>query len=389
MRIRNGMSKLNNRSIYLIGYFFLILNQVLAQSQYDEMKLPSYFLKATRWALIFCFSLLALQRKRYPHSVTGLVWGIFLVCSLVGLLFFDGKLLLLILWVLVISSYKLELEALPKIHVCALAVGMVLVIGSSLVGILDPLGAYKDFDNLSGFLFKPDNMRYALGFINSNVIPMLCLYVYLYILWVKKEEYKWYYDLVALVVNYIVYLICGSRVCILLVFLAIALRWLVSCNKSLFMKVFVPGALVGLLACILFSLLLPGSSLYATPVVAWIDNVTTARITIMREVLVQFPITVFGHGNLPLNVTGEYLVMDNGYLALFVTRGWIIGLIFAFILVEMIICAKKKRDPYLLLLILVMIIANLVDNSLLHYVTFPLYILSFNTITFRRREGGT
>ena len=49
--------KLNNDSLFQVGYFFLIINQVLAQSQYNEMNTPSIILKITRWFLIiyFCF----------------------------------------------------------------------------------------------------------------------------------------------------------------------------------------------------------------------------------------------------------------------------------------------------------------------------------------------
>ena len=40
--------KLNNDSLFQVGYFFLIINQVLAQSQYNEMDTPSIILKITR-----------------------------------------------------------------------------------------------------------------------------------------------------------------------------------------------------------------------------------------------------------------------------------------------------------------------------------------------------
>lgn len=47
MKISNrlGIFELNDNSFFQVGYFLLILNQVLAQSQFSEMQLPSMFLK--------------------------------------------------------------------------------------------------------------------------------------------------------------------------------------------------------------------------------------------------------------------------------------------------------------------------------------------------------
>lgn len=71
-------------------------------------------------------------------------------------------------------------------------------------------------------------------------------------------------------------------------------------------------------------------------------------------------------------------MLDNGYIALFVKRGIIIGIIFIVFLIMMIWNAKRNSDAYLLLFISIMIIGNIIDNSILHYITFPIYILSFN-----------
>ena len=39
---------------------------------------------------------------------------------------------------------------------------------------------------------------------------------------------------------------------------------------------------------------------------------------------------------------------------------------------------KKSENPYLLILIIIMIVGNFVDNSILHYITFPIYVIFFN-----------
>ena len=44
----------------------------------------------------------------------------------------------------------------------------------------------------------------------------------------------------------------------------------------------------------------------------------------------------------------------------------------------MIINAKKNENAYQLFFILIMLIGNIIDNSLLHYASFPLFIMAFN-----------
>lgn len=378
--------KLNTEKIFEITYFLLILNQVLAQSQFNEMEHISLILKLTRWLIILILLLLILKKGKYPYNKKGLFWIVFALFSIVEMVFFNGKLLLIILFMLVIASYKTDLNKLLYTHVYALIFGLAVVILSSLVGITDTLGVYKQFDNITGFLLKKDNMRYAFGFVNSNIIPITCLYLYLYFLMIKKDRYKWFYDLFWLALNYCVYLLCGSRICILLLFFSVFLRLLVKNNESMFLKIFVPISKLLLIICVFFSLILPRSSLYKLPLIKAVDKVLTARITIMRNVLAHYPITLLGYGEIVVDNSIEYLVMDNGYIALFVMRGLVIGIAFMLILMKLLSNSKKTNNPYLLIFLMIMILANIVDNSILHYISFPIYIMAFNE-TVNKKQG--
>lgn len=40
-----------------------------------------------------------------------------------------------------------------------------------------------------------------------------------------------------------------------------------------------------------------------------------------------------------------------------------------------------------MMFIIIMILANIVDNSILHYITFPIYIMSFNIMKIRKNRG--
>lgn len=380
MKLSNQLRtlKLNHNSLFQVGYFLLIFNQVLAQSQFEQMRYPSLLLKAFRWIITVCFMVFIIKKGIYPYSKRSFFWLGFVMLSILEMICFNGKLLLIILFLTVISAYKTNLNSLINTHIKALLAGVIFVSLSSFIGILDILGEHKEFDNITGFLFKQDSIRYSFGFLNSNVIPLIFLFLYLYFLMVKKDKYKWYYDIFALAWNYIIFLLCGSRMCIVLLFFSVILRLLMSINKAYFVHIFTPGAFFLLGGCLIFSLILPRSALYGCPLVTIIDRALTARITIMKNILLKYPITLFGYGDLSINSAKEYLTMDNGYIALFVTRGLLIGIVFMCFLLMLIINSKKTKNPYLLLLVIIVILANIVDNSIVHYITFPLYILSFN-----------
>lgn len=368
----------NNKFLLQIGYFLLIFNQVLAQSQFNEQKFTSIILKLFRWGLIFLFVVLIIKEKKYPRGKRGMLWIFFGSISFLEMIFFNGKLLLIILFLVIAVLYKSDPKEIMIIHVCALVLGLIIVSSSSFIGILDTLAVSKQLDNVTGFLFKTSNIRYSFGFSSSNVIPIISLYTYLYILIIKQNNYKWYYDIFFLVFNFIVYCFCGSRVCIVLFLFAITLRWFIKINKKIFLHYSILCSLILLTMCLAFSLILPGTALYSTSLVSLMDKMLTARITISRNVLMKYPITLFGYGEIINDNSKEYLVMDNGYIALFVVRGVMIGLIMIAMLVIFIRRSQHNRDPYCLLFIIIMLLTNIVDNTILHYITFPIYVCAFN-----------
>ncbi|CAI3368360.1 hypothetical protein CIRMBP1257_01172 [Enterococcus cecorum] len=370
--------KITNSDLFLVGYFLFIFNQILSQSQFTNIATFESILKASRFGLLFYFFVLVIRKSKYPFNKKGLFWIIFLVVAFSEMILFNGKILLILLILVVFSSYENNINKIIKIHISALFLGLILVFLSSLIGILDPLGVFKQFDNVTGFLFKQSNIRYAFGFINSNIIPITSMYIYIYLLLLKKNNWYLYQDFIVIIINYIIYLYCGSRVCIILTLLAVVLRILVKINNKRALNILFPTSLAMLAFSIVCSLIFPVSSFYSSPIVRVIDNFLTARIFIMRNILYKFPINLFGYGEITIDPTVEYLVMDNGYISLFVTRGWIIGFIFTMLIIMLIINSKRNSEPYLLIFIVIVILANLVDNSILHYITFPIYIILFN-----------
>lgn len=369
---------LKGEQLYLISFFLLIMNQVLAQSQFNLMSFGGAILKAFRWTLILFFFFVIMYKGKYPQGKKGMFWMLFFIVTIIEMLLFDGRLLLLILSVVVIGSYRFNMVRIVRVHIVSLLTSIIFVVGCSLLGILDVQGVEKAFDNLTGFLFRLNNTRYTLGFTHCNILPIALVFVYLYVVLLKREKYKRYYDLIALAVNFGVYLLCGSRSCIVLIIVAIILRNICNAEPNLFLKMGTPLAICLLLCVLLFTIVLPISDAFNTPIVQKMDHLLTARLTLMRKIMTLYPFKLWGYGELNFDDSVEYIALDNGYITLFVTRGIIIGFIFMTILIALLLRAKKKNNPYELLFLIILILGNLIDNSLLHYVTFPMYIMAFN-----------
>jgi len=220
---------------------------------------------------------------------------------------------------------------------------------------------------------------YNLGFTHFNIIPIAMLFIYLYIVMLKGKQFKKSWDLIALAVNYGIYLLCGSRSCIVLIILAVVLRNICSRYPKQFLKVGVIASIIVLIGILAFSIILPASNAFYHPLAQKVNLLLSARLTLTRKILHMFPLNMWGYGEITFdNTATEYLALDNGYITLLVTRGVIIGCLFLSLIVSMIINAKKKNNVHELLFIIIMILGNVIDNSLLHYVTFPVFIMAFN-----------
>lgn len=382
MIITNILKKIehtNNNDLFQFGYYLLILNQVFSQSQFNEVSFGIYFLKVTRWMLMVYFFVLIVYKNIYPKGNKGLFWFLLFAAILYEMIFYNGKLLLLIMLLVIVGSYRIDVNNMIKNHVLALWSGIVVIVICSIVGILEVQGNAKAFDNVTGFLFRPNNIRYNLGFTHFNIIPIASLFTYLYIVIIKKDKFKIVWDLEAIIINFGIYLLCGSRSCIILLILAVVLR---NCFKKLqkqCIKLVVPFSLILLMVILGFSIFLPASNYFNHPLVQRLNILLSARLTLIRKILQLYPLNFWGYGEITFNNTStEYLALDNGYITLLVTRGIFISILFLLMIVSMMLYSKRSKKIYISLFMIIMILGNTIDNSLLHYVTFPIYIMLFN-----------
>lgn len=383
--INTNKSKKNKVNFFSICYFLYILNQILSQSNYSNYEAFEALFKIIRWGLLIAMFSIIILNKKYPTGRKGLFWGAFAVIGLVEMIVFNGGISLIMLFLVIVAARGRSSLDIINIQIKAMVAGTLFVMISGLIGVIESGVGYKTFDNITGFLFKKSSARYFLGFTNSNVIPLIALYVVLYTVLLKKMTYKRIYDILAIGLNFIIYLICGSRLCIMLVILTVILRNVLYSREEKFINITYVLCYISLVISLLFSVVIPTTALFDNAVIKRINYLSTARLSIMRNLLLRYPINMWGYGDISTLDSNTYSIIDNGYLQLFITRGLIIGIIFIAIVCMMINLAKREKDSYLMLVIFIMIIGNVVDNSLLHYVSVPLYIILFNSKNYALR----
>ena len=91
-------------------------------------------------------------------------------------------------------------------------------------------------------------------------------------------------------------------------------------------------------------------------------------------------LTLGGYGDKFVSIRdiNDYLVLDNGYIYLFVTRGIILGILILLVWWGLINIAKKQKNIYMMLVVLIILIENCIDSSFLLYKAFPMYCIFIN-----------
>lgn len=232
------------------------------------------------------------------------------------------------------------------------------------------------------------NTRHTLGFYHSNVLPLI--YSYLVGYGLACEIYKKRHYFLLVILNFVIYYLCGSRNVFFTTLLLITGKWLADSllKKEKLKKVF--NSVLFFLAKYIV-LILTTISLVIPLLVEHIkllnilDNILSYRFTAIAKIIQIEGI------HLITSITNEAyfsneIVIDNGYAFLAIRYGIII-LLFLSGIVYLI--AKRYRDnTFALILIIVVSCVNFIDNDIIDYSCLPYLIIGEKCIieSFKRRN---
>jgi len=380
MKIRSRSTSGLVNQLFLWGYFIFTVNQVFAESQFNEIPGVQVGLKLVRWALIPFFTFIIIMRDRYTLNKRVRLTAVLAIAAITNMLLFHGRILVIILVLIMIASYGCSIEKILKTHISAIVIGYLSVVMAVMAGILKDKASVKTFNNLDMFFLPTAGVRHTMGFLVPNEIPIALLFVYLMLILLMGDCFKKRYHILFLIGNCVVYYFFASRsVCLLVIVVAVTHCFAVR-RKRRFLQLGVLASKGGILCFLIASVVFPAVANLENKYIEKLNILLTARISIMQKALERYPLTIGGYGDTFVSIRNinDYLVLDNGYIYLFVTRGIVLGILVLLVWWCLINIAKKQKNVYLLLAVLMILVENCIDSSFLLYKAFPMYCVFVN-----------
>lgn len=351
---------------FLLMYVSLFLGDV-ANSTVDFSE-PARLIRLVSYAVI-CIQFFLLKRKAKEYRLFALV-----MLVSVALFFTSRDIYWSILALLVMSSIDCKPESIIRISMVVLGTGTLIVFLCSAIGILP--------DVMTSRSGNEELVRHSLGFYHSDVPPLLILYFELYYIVLKRSKTKYREMFLFLAVSILINALCDSRNGLYLSILIVAFIFI---EKSIGYHKWIKKIVsyfsqfaVLLLSTFSYSMtiLLLKGGIYNT-IDTWFSGRFRAAIFKSNSIGISLIARITSE-----NFFADGIVLDNGFLYIMLRYGILAVIIFA--VINYLLVKKYKDDFFVVLVILVVMIANFVDNDLTDYSFLPFILLVFN----RYRIGG-
>lgn len=365
---------------YILLYISLFLGDV-----YDGGTIAS----AAKIIRMLSYLFIVLYFLNFKSDLKGWIkFGTFLLLtSVYGVL--TGDLYWSILVLFIYGARNINHKYILKISISILVSGVCCVLMLCLIGALPDVMTARNSTIANSF------NRHSLGFYHSNVLPLIVLYLEAYYIFLEREKIKYSVIISFMFIGFILNVICNSRNAF---YLCILLSMLVCFEKSVgFSKKIKEASYVVTKYSVVFMsafsyammfLLLKGG-IWNT-----IDSFFSGRFRLaifkMRRIGLHF-INFMSNKEFVTDfityVDGKTLasiVLDNGYIYVILRYG-ILVILFYFA-VSFILAKKSKGDMYAICVLLIVFIANFVDNDLVDYSFLPFILFAFDNFQISRNR---
>ena len=306
---------------------------------------------------------------------------IFLLCIDLILLIKSGVLVFIIISLFAFHSTKIKDDKIIKLAYYTL------LIFTAITFLLLSLGIFKD--GLTS-RWVADSERHTLGFYHSNVLPLI--YAYLVGYGLSSGIYKKNHYMFLIIMNFMIYYLCGSRNVLVATLILIGSKWFVDSflQKSKFKKI------INNILCVFAKIIIPFLSMISLIVPLLMDHIVFFQkldFILSYRFTAIYKIIQTGGIHLITQMTNEMyfdnkIVIDNGYAFLAIRYG-IVMLIFLSVIIYCI--ANKYRDnTFVLILVIIVACINFIDNDIIDYSCLPYLIIGekYFLESFKRRKNN-
>ncbi len=294
-----------------------------------------------------------------------------------------------ILLMYIYSAREIKAEKIIKLSYYTLIIGTFFVVFLNIIGVLpDVLTLRNQFSTDMSF-------RHSIGFYHSNVLPLIIMYLEVYYVFISKEKAKIFILLLFVIISIFLYTICNSRNAFflsLIISACVILHKTIGINK-IYKKVLYYLTKYSVLLLCLFSyivlfLFTKLSILYK------IDDFFSGRFRLgyikMNRVGIHLinlmsNADFFSDSASYVNgLTLNTVVLDNGYIYVLLRYGVAIALVY--VLISILLTNKTKDSAYCLIALLVVFVANFIDNDLVDYSFLPFVLYAFAQVDLSKSK---
>lgn len=364
-------------SVYNVMLFFYVVVMVIGESNFMQYDFMDSFISCCKLALLFLSTIYLIFLKR-NIEIDKDIWLILLIGINVITMIQNGlEINFILLFMMIMTSSKCSMDSIFKTFLIAFCVGCVIVFLSASFNLIsDEINIRYSTDFLSSLLLHSNRYeRHSFGFQFSNQVPFVVMTIYfVWIAW-KQENVKFYQHFIFEVLNIYTFVSCGSRfVFMIIVGTNILYYWakirynrvkngeLTKIELCLINGIFVIGTIISF-AFVLFYRWIP----------KFLDVFFNFRLTNAFEAVKYYGIHLLGSGFDAGTFSGEIeVIVDNGYIMLFMQRGIMLGCIVIFFWTYITRMVGKNKNPYILIPILMFAVENFVDYQVMsfHFIPF-------------------
>lgn len=379
------VSEANRKRMFMAAYAIYLFSVILFSSKYGEMpQLRLFFplIRVTAYFLICSKLLLDFLGKGFSAReilIVGVVGALLVVVAYISK---DKN--MLIYWAFIVAAHDVEFDRIIKCSLFVHLLGLLLVIGSSYLHILDNRIYYQDGGS---------RIRESLGFQYTTESSNYFFYTILLWIYYRKEKICWKEVAAMVCVSTVLFMKTDTKNSYLLGLAAIAgalfLKYsaeLRTFEKSKKVYSIIAVGIVPALASVII-----GLSIKFDTSIGWLDRINsliTGRLYFARRGYEEYGIRLLGqHIQWIGGEPGEgkiYNYVDSSYMQILLNFGVIILVLLIIALAVLGFCITINRDTYFLLVFVIIAVHSTFDPQLI-WIGYNSFIMAYSYVTGSER----
>ena len=267
-------------------------------------------------------------------------WAVMIILGVIGALsyLYTGDEYVISIIVMIFAAKNIDMKRVCK---WILVLSFVFTVGTALLSLMGVGGLAVDIRDYGR---GSEEARWCLGFGHANNIHGTVWYLVMLVVFLYFEKLKWQHYLLVTIGNLGLFYLTASRGGMLAIQMAVIAALLLKYVPKIIDKMWI--YLLGLLELVLFVVLSLISAIISpefTPIISKIDNMLTGRLHLIRWYADMSKWKLFASG-------GDAAIIDDGWAAVFMSYGYVIGAVFILFHVYLIYKIWKKRSGILLIM---------------------------------------